>query len=124
MTLRAVCVIIGGGLGAYLRYLVHTWIQTKAGPAFPFGTLAVNVSGAFLIGLLMTAFANHETGSSWKLFLIVGVLGGYTTFSALAWETYKLFSLGDSLHASMYILASGLCGALALIAGVFIGRLI
>src|SRR5262245_54584179 len=121
----SLAVIVGGGLGAYFRYLVQSGIQWKPEVTFPWGTLIVNLTGAFLIGLLMTAFAEHfKVSPAWRMFLVVGILGGFTTFSSLTWETYALFADGYRAHAAYYVLASAIGGALSLLAGIGIGHLI
>jgi CrcB protein len=118
-------VIVGGGLGSYLRYVVQGWVQSKTGASFPYGTLTVNLTGAFVIGLLMTIFFERfEVGPEWRLFLTVGVLGGYTTFSSATWEAYQLFALGSQLHGVLYVLGSVLGGAVGVLIGVWVGRLI
>jgi CrcB protein len=72
-----------GGLGSLARYLAASAVATKVGSRFPWGTLAVNVSGCFLIGLLMTLFTERwRPHPNWRLALVVGFLGGYTTFSS------------------------------------------
>ncbi len=120
--MKTVCVILGGGSGAYLRYLLHQWIPAKPG-AIPWVTLAVNLSGALAIGFLMTAFADYfNAHPESRLFFVVGLLGGYTTFSALAWESYGLFTQGHWAAGSIYVLVSALGGATAVIVGAFLGR--
>ena len=77
-------------MGALARYVAASAIMTRLGGKFPLGTLAVNVTGCFLIGLLMTAFTERfQIDANWRLLLVVGFLGGYTTFSSLEWETYS-----------------------------------
>jgi fluoride exporter len=123
--MNSVCVILGGGLGAWMRYLIHQSFPIKSGASFPWATLIVNLSGAFLIGLLMTVLSGpFESRPGWRLFLIVGILGGYTTFSALAWEGYQLFSTGSSGLGSLYLLGTGVGGTVAVVAGVWAGRLV
>lgn len=115
----------GGGIGALLRYEVQGWVQDRLGASFPFGTLLVNLSGAFLIGLLMTVFLEHiEAAPVWRLFLVVGILGGYTTFSSLTWEAYQLFAAGSFAQGSLYVGGSFFGGMAGLLLGVFLGRLI
>ena len=120
---QSIGVFIGGGIGACLRYLIATSVQSRNPSEFPWGTFAVNVSGAFVVGLLMTVFVDHfEINPFWRFFLIVGILGGYTTFSALSWEAYELFSLGSYLHCAMYTLGSLIVGGLAVGAGAWVGQ--
>jgi CrcB protein len=118
-------VAVGGGVGAVLRYQVQIWTQNRLGSTFPYGTLLVNVSGAFLIGLLMTIFLDHaDIAPEWRVFLVIGVLGGYTTFSSLTWEAYQLFSAGSIAHGCWYVGGSFFGGMAGLLTGVFLGRLI
>ena len=122
-TARALCVVLGGGLGAYLRYGVQNWTLGRWGIAFPYGTLLVNISGAFCIGLLMTVMLKHlHISAEWRLFAVTGVLGGYTTFSALVWEAYSLFTAGQLLSGMLYVTVSFLGGAIALVAGVLLAH--
>ncbi len=82
---------LGGGLGALARYLLGGWVQRWAGPAFPAGTLAVNLLGCLLVGAGMTwAEARLASSPAARLFLMAGFLGGFTTFSAFGYETLQL----------------------------------
>lgn len=105
-------VAIGGGLGAVLRYLVALSV------AFPIGTLCVNVVGSFLMGLAFVWFASRS--GSWQLFVMTGVLGGFTTFSAFSLDTLKLIEAGKWLSAGQYIVGSVALSLLAVFAGVAI----
>jgi CrcB protein len=118
-------VALGGALGAAFRYEAQGWIQNRLGASFPYGTLIVNISGAFLIGILMTLFMEHvEVSPQWRLFLVVGILGGYTTFSSLTWEAYQLFAAGSYTSGCLYIGGSLAGGMAAVLLGVFFGRII
>ncbi len=122
---RLMAVAIGGGLGAVLRYEVQNWSLGRVGAAFPYGTLLVNISGAFFIGLAMTVFLHHiHLSPVWRVFLVTGILGGYTTFSALAWETFALFTQGLPMQSALYAAGSFVGGMTALVIGAFLGRLI
>ena len=122
---KILSVAIGGALGSVFRYEVQRLSQSRLGIIFPYGTLIVNVSGAFLIGVLMTIFLDHvEVVPQWRLFLVVGILGGYTTFSSLTWEAYRLFATGNLYQGCLYVGGSFFGGMVALLAGVFLGRLI
>ena len=90
-------VALGGAIGAVLRYL------TGLALAFPFGTLAVNILGSFLIGVLWVALADR---GHWAPLLITGVLGGFTTFSAFSLDTLRLVDSGRAPMAALYVLAS------------------
>jgi CrcB protein len=99
-------VAVGGGLGSALRWLVAEWALHRFGPAFPWGTLIVNISGALAMGLVMGFLLSRSTtvwtaGEElpWRLLLASGLLGGYTTFSALAWETLALAAGGAAGRA-------------------------
>src|SRR6476661_4872847 len=82
-------VMLGGATGSLARYVAGAAIMNRFGGRFPVGTLVVNVSGSFLIGLLMAVFTERfQPHSNWRLLLVVGSLGGYTTFSAFEYETY------------------------------------
>ena len=88
--MKYLLVVVGGGIGSLARYLAGTAIMTRFGGRFPLGTLVINVSGSFLIGLLMTYFTERFAPSTnWRPLLVVGLLGGYTTFSSFEWETYS-----------------------------------
>jgi len=120
---RVLSVAIGGAIGAVLRYLVQNWSLGRVGAAFPYGTLVVNVSGAFWIGLIMTFLLNHvHISPLWRVFLVTGILGGYTTFSALTWESYALWTQGVPLQSVLYTGGSFAGGMLALWIGVLVGR--
>ena len=89
--MRFLLVLAGGALGSGARYLVSLWMVDRLGSAFPWGTLSVNVVGSFLIGLLATLADEFGAVSpDTRVFLIVGLLGGFTTFSSLSLETLRL----------------------------------
>jgi len=88
--MRYLLVLAGGGTGALARYVAASAIMTRFGGKFPLGTLAINVTGSFLIGFLMTLLTERfQLDPQWRLLLVVGFLGGYTTFSSFEWETYS-----------------------------------
>ncbi|MDH4091441.1 MAG: fluoride efflux transporter CrcB [Cyclobacteriaceae bacterium] len=114
---------LGGFLGTVARYAAVKSVDEKINAVFPYGTFAVNVIGSLLLGIIYTA-ALRKVGmtENWRLFLGVGFCGGFTTFSAFAWENFSLIQqkfMGTSLA---YALASLGVGLLALMAGVWIGR--
>src|SRR5579872_5518613 len=93
--MKYLLIVLGGGTGSLTRYLVGTAIMARFGPRFPWGTLAINVSGSFLIGLLMTLLTERVAPSpNMRLLLVVGFLGGYTTFSSFEWETWSAIEGG------------------------------
>ncbi|KJU83357.1 Camphor resistance CrcB protein [Candidatus Magnetobacterium bavaricum] len=118
---------IGGFLGAITRYVVGGWfIQrwSRGGPeGFPMGTFVINVSGSFLIGLLMTLFAERLTvNPQWRLLLLTGFLGAYTTFSTFEHETGVLVSDGKFILAALNVIGSVFAGFVALKLGQAMAR--
>lgn len=106
--------LAGAGLGGVARYAAGTWIMARMGGRFPFGTLLINVSGSFCIGLLMTLFTERfQPHPNWRLFLVVGVLGGYTTFSSFEYETWQAVRFGERWLGLIYMLSSVAAGYLA-----------
>jgi fluoride exporter len=81
--------MLGGGLGSLARYVAGTAISSRFAGLFPLGTMIVNITGSFLIGLLMTLLSERLPHPYWRLLLVVGFLGGYTTFSSFEWETFS-----------------------------------
>ena len=96
----------GGFIGANARYWLGGWIQSRSGSLFPWETLAINVSGSFLIGLFMFLALRENWEPGWRLFIAIGVLGGYTTFSSFSYETIRLLASGSYLEAFGYIFGS------------------
>ncbi len=115
-------VMTGGALGAGARYLLGTTVTARLGSGFPYGTLAVNLIGGLLMGVLVGVIAKGGAAEAARLFFGVGVLGGFTTFSAFSLECWGLLERGAYGLALLYIAVS-VFGALALvIAGVALGR--
>jgi CrcB protein len=114
-------VAVGGGAGALLRYVFGLAIATRSGGRFPLATFVINVSGSFLIGVLMTLLTErYHPHPNWRLFLVVGVLGGYTTFSTFEYETFRAVQEGARWIGLLYVLSSVILGY----AGVWIGAAI
>lgn len=106
---------IGGFVGAVARYGIAAWIGQRWGRSFPLGTFVINVSGSFLIGLLMTLMAERFTENpQWRLLLVVGFLGAYTTFSTFEYETGALLKDGEWLYAGLNVVMSVIVGFVAL----------
>jgi fluoride exporter len=119
-----VVVALGAMLGANLRFAVGTWALGRWGPDFPYGTLIVNVSGALGVGIVLSFLAERVgIDPLWRLFLVTGFLGGYTTFSSYSWEGFVLLEEGDWLRASVYVVASNVLGVVGVWLGVVLARL-
>jgi CrcB protein len=115
-------VIIGGGLGAALRYIMGMSIAHFLPYPFPIGTLAINVLGSFLIGILFFVFNDSSFQELFRSFIIVGVLGGFTTFSSFSLETVGLLNNGRYGAAMIYVLASVSLGLSATMLGMKLMR--
>jgi fluoride exporter len=118
---RYLVVLAGAGLGGLARYVAGSWIMLKYGGRFPLGTLIINVSGSFLIGVLMTLLTQRlNPHPNWRLFLVVGVLGGYTTFSSFEYELYQSVRDGARWMGMLYLTGSVVLGYL----GVWMGAML
>jgi CrcB protein len=114
---------IGGFLGAISRYGVALWIGQRWGRNFPLGTFLINVSGSFLIGLLMSLFTERfMVNPQWRLLFVVGFLGAYTTFSTFEYETGALMKDGEWLIAMLNVVLSVIVGFIALKLGEVIAK--
>jgi CrcB protein len=113
----------GGFIGAIARYAIGVWIGQKWGRSFPLGTFVINVSGSFFIGLIMSLFTERfMVNPQWRLLLVVGFLGAYTTFSTFEYETGRLVKDGEWLVASMNVILSVFVGFVALKIGELIAK--
>jgi CrcB protein len=120
---RFLLVCLGGALGSGARYLVATWALRAFGPAFPRGTLLVNVTGSFVLGVVMTASLTSATiRPDLRLFLSAGVLGGFTTYSSFTYETLALVDAGRSGAALGYVALTLVLGLAAGAAGMIAAR--
>lgn len=118
-------VMAGGAIGAGFRYQIGTVALRQLGPAFPFGTWIVNLLGGLLMGLLAGILARAPIdGEPLRLFLGVGVLGGFTTFSAFSLETFNMLSRGDYVMASAYAVSSVAGSVLMLFLGIAATRVL
>jgi CrcB protein len=121
--MRWLWVFLGGGVGTLLRYAIGGWVQGAAGAAFPWGTFAVNMSGCFAIGALATWLTERSAATvELRTFLLVGVLGGYTTFSTFGIETFRLIESAEWLRAAGNALGSVAGGLAGVAAGVVLAR--
>jgi len=118
-------VAIGGALGSVARYATIIGIGRLVGVGFPYGVLVVNVTGGFIVGVLVELMALAWSPSdTMRIFLIVGILGGYTTFSAFSLDVWLLLEKGLYGPALLYIAASVILSVGALVAGLTITRMV
>lgn len=116
-------VFFGGGIGAALRYWISGVVPRHLGSDFPYGILIVNVVGCLLIGLLMTWLEDRFLiAPTLRTFLIIGILGGFTTFSTFSYETISLVRDAEYLLAATYVSASVVLGLGATVVGGWLGR--
>ena len=110
-----ISVALGGAIGSVLRYLIGLVV------AFPLGTLTVNVIGSFVIGVIWVHLADRGL-QHWLPFVMTGILGGFTTFSAFTLDALRLFEEGRMTAAGAYVMASFILSVLACAAGLWIAR--
>jgi CrcB protein len=117
--LRLILIAGFGALGTLARYGVQWFFQVRTGAAFPYGTLLINLSGCFLLGLIGQFTLNRVVISpDLRVAIAVGFFGGYTTFSSFGWETAKMFEEGEWIPATTYVGASVVIGLLLSVAGI------
>lgn len=118
-------IAVGGAAGALGRYLVDTWVSTRTGSSFPWGTLVVNLTGAFVLGLLATlAIERAVLPSTIRPPVMIGFLGAYTTFSTWMLDSWRLLDEGSWLAAAGNLFGSMALGLVAVGAGIVIGRIV
>jgi CrcB protein len=122
--MNIIYVALGGALGSVARYLMQSVIGKNWGSSFPYGTIIVNISGSLLMGILIGWLSRTmpERAQDLRIFLAVGVLGGYTTFSSFSLDAIVLMEEGRWVAMSIYVLASVLCGLIGLMAGLQVMR--
>ena len=113
---------LGGGMGAVARYFMQQYVQGRWPLAWPIGTGCVNAAGCLLAGLLLGLLERHALGAAWRLLLITGVCGGFTTFSAFALENVALLRAGQVGLAALYAGGSVAVGLLLAAAGYWLAR--
>lgn len=113
---------LGGFFGAIARYSVGLWIDARAGTAFPYATLTINLGGSFVLGVLAGAFEFGSVSPEARLALGVGFLGAFTTFSTFTYEIVRLVDTGSATLALLYVVASAALGITAAILGLALGR--
>lgn len=118
-----VLVALGGALGSVARFLASQWSQRLLGPQFPWGTFLVNVTGCFFFGVIAGLLpARQVPGASFRLFLLVGVMGGFTTYSSFAFETIELVNAGRVVPAMAHVVGQLTVATMAMAAGLLLAR--
>jgi CrcB protein len=115
-------VMAGAAVGGLGRYLLATAINARFPQRGWYGTIIVNITGCFLIGIILTILTERQSHPNWRLLLVVGLLGGYTTFSSFTWETYALIKDGEFAKGFANVAVSVIAGYLALWCGAFLVR--
>jgi len=120
---RIILLIVFGAVGTLARYGLDGWIQNRVGPAFPAGTLIVNVLGCFLLGIIGQFGLTHLVlPPDWRIGLTTGLVGAFTTFSTFGWESVRMLETGEWARAGVYVGASLLGGLAAMMLGMWLGN--
>jgi CrcB protein len=121
--MRFLWVALGGAVGSVARYAVGLWIYERMGTRFPYGTFAINISGCFVIGMVLTILdARVGLPPAWREAIPIGFVGAYTTFSTFEYETLRLAQSGQAATALLYILLSVVVGFVGVWGGAVAGR--
>lgn len=120
----ALVVFLGAGVGGVARYAMSLRIQQGAGTSFPWGTLAINVTGSLLLTLAYGMLAGTTAPPEWRAFLGIGFCGGYTTFSTFSFESLRLLQGGQWLRGASYMASSVFLSLLAAVLGFGIATLL
>lgn len=116
---------IGAMCGANLRYWVADWAANRWGSAFPYGTFLINISGSFILGMVIALFTDHYiVDPRLRLLLTVGLLGSYTTFSTYAYESIALIQQGQWWLGLGNLIGSSLLGGISALFGIWIGKML
>ena len=116
--MQVILIAVGGAFGSVCRYLLATAVQRYSSPFFPYGTFVVNVLGCLIFGVIIGAARQRFVlGPSERAFLLIGILGGFTTFSTFTYETFALLQDGEFLRAFVNAAGQLVCGLVALWAG-------
>ena len=121
--MKYLLILVGGGVGSLARYLAGNAIMVRYAGRFPLGTLFVNLTGSFLIGLIMTLLSERFTSGQYlRPLLVIGFLGGYTTFSSFEWETYFALREDGLWTGLVNVIGSVTLGYAAVRFGVMLAR--
>ncbi len=124
MPMLLLTIFAGGALGAVARYGLSTWIYTRIGTTFPWGTLSVNMLGSFVLGLLLPLLETEVPITNLRGFLTAGFLSAFTTFSTFAYEATRLTRDGEPGRAAVYVGASVLFGLVSIAGGLTLAQLL
>jgi len=128
MTFASLLLLLGtgltGALGALARYLLGRFVAERIGSSFPVGTLLINVTGAFVIGVLFALSARKLLSPALYVILATGFLGGYTSFSTMSWESVQLIRGGSTRGSILYLGSNVVIGFAGAAVGLLIGRVL
>lgn len=119
-----IAVLCGGALGSLLRFLVTRWISVLVNVHFPWGILAVNISGSFVMGVASGLFIGFTASPFWRCAILIGFLGGFTTFSSFSMDTVNLFHSGNYVAASVNVVLNVMGCLGATLIGLLISKAI
>ena len=122
MVIRLLYVALGGGLGALLRYLLSGIIQKQSASLFPYGTLVIILIGALLIGFLWELFQNITVSTNVRVFIFMGIIGAFTTFSTFSLETFNLLKDKQYITALINVLVNNVFCIILVFVGSFAAR--
>nr|WP_210312001.1 fluoride efflux transporter CrcB [Afipia massiliensis] len=123
MLVNYLLVFVGGGLGASLRHAVNVGCARAWGLNFPYGTFLINITGSLVMGLIAGYLAfKGDASQPWRLFIMTGILGGYTTFSAFSLDAVTLYERGEMGMALFYVVGSVVLSIAGLVAGLALVR--
>jgi len=123
--MKLLCLTLGGALGALIRYVLSGFVYKVIGTDFPYGTLAVNLIGCFVMGFsIALADTKFVIGPNMRLFLMIGFLGAFTTFSTFMLETDNLLKDSEMIRTFMNVFMNVVVGFIVLRAGIFVGKLL
>lgn len=123
--LKYLMVGVGGALGSIARFWLGSYIGERMGTRFPYGTLVINVTGSFLIGVVFAILAARTTWSAnWRYLIPIGFIGGYTTFSSFEYEAFRTIQDGQLGLGLLYVVVSVIAGFIAVWGGMMAGRAI
>jgi fluoride exporter len=120
---RYLFIMIGGALGSAARFWVGTTVAGRMGTRFPFGTLIINITACFILGLSLEILNHHaDLSPSWRFLVPIGFVGAYSTFSTFEWETFSNLSQGTFWIAILYVVVSLVAGLIAVALGVALAK--